>query len=168
MYTQSNEKTIRTIWTTIRTIWTTACKTLFYILPLQRSNTDSMYLFLDDVGENGRSGGESPNRHGEPKTKKLDMNINSLLSADANISVVIFVADLKEFALCVVTEAMAAKEAEKKEEKYLTPDDVADMVGVSKNTLWRWEKEKYLIPIKVGRKSRYKLSDVKSILEGRG
>ena len=95
------------------------------------------------------------------------MNINSLLNSDANISVVVSVADLKEFALCVVTETMAAME-EKTEERYLTPDDVADMVGVSKNTLWRWEKEKYLIPIKVGRKSRYKLSDVKSILEGRG
>ena len=54
--------------------------------------------------------------------------------------VMVSVADLKEFALNVVAEAMAAKEAEKKEEKYLTPDDVADMVGVSKNTLWRWEK----------------------------
>ena len=135
---------------------------------MQRSNTDSKYLFLDDVGENGRSGGESSNRHGEPKTKKNNMNINELINTDANISVVVSVADLKEFALNVVAEAMAAKEAEKKEEKYLTPDDVADMVGVSKNTLWRWEKEKYLIPIKVGRKSRYKLSDVKSILEGRG
>ena len=89
------------------------------------------------------------------------------MNSDANISVVVSVADLKEFALNVVTEAMAAME-EKTEERYLTPDDVADMVGVSKNTLWRWEKEKYLIPIKVGRKSRYKLSDVKSILEGRG
>ena len=96
------------------------------------------------------------------------MNINELINTDANISVVVSVADLKVFALCVVTEAMAAKEAEKKEEKYLTPDVVADMVGVSKNTLWRWEKEKYLIPFKIGRKSRYKLSDVKSILEGRG
>ena len=95
------------------------------------------------------------------------MNINELINTDANISVVVSVADLKEFALCVVTEAMAAME-EKTEERYLTPDVVADMVGVSKNTLWRWEKEKYLIPIKVGRKSRYKLSDVKSILEGRG
>lgn len=65
MHTQSDERTIRTI-------WTTACKALFYTLPLQRSNTDSMYLFLDDVGENGRSGGESSNRHGEPKTKKID------------------------------------------------------------------------------------------------
>ena len=95
------------------------------------------------------------------------MNINSLLNVDTNISVMVSVADLKEFALTVVAEAIAAKEAEKKEEKYLTPDDVVDMLGVSKNTLWRWEKESYLIPIKVGRKSRYKLSDVKSLLEGR-
>ena len=96
------------------------------------------------------------------------MNIKELINTDANISVVVSIADLKEFALNVVAEAMAAKEAEKKEERYLTPDVVADMAGVSKNTLWRWEKEKYLIPIKVGRKARDKLSDVKSILEGRG
>lgn len=77
----------------IRTIWTTAWQDVIYTLPLQRSNTDSMYLFLDDVGENGRSGGESPNRHGEPKTKKFIMQLNSLLSADANISVVVSIAD---------------------------------------------------------------------------
>lgn len=100
------------------------------------------------------------------------MNIASLIESEANVQIVVTLSDLKEFALTIVSEAMAAmeaaKEAEKKEERYLTPDVVADMVGVSKNTLWRWEKEKYLIPIKVGRKSRYKLSDVKSILEGRG
>ena len=53
------------------------------------------------------------------------MNINELINTDANISVVVSVADLKEFALCVVTEAMAAME-EKTEERYLTPDDVAE------------------------------------------
>lgn len=96
------------------------------------------------------------------------MNIASLIESEANVQIVVTLSDLKEFALAVDSEVMEAKEAEKKEERYLTPDDVADMVGVSKNTLWRWEKEKYLIPFKVGRKSRYKLSDVKSILEGRG
>lgn len=94
------------------------------------------------------------------------MNIDELIKTGANVQVVVTLADLKEFALNVVAETMAAKEAEKKQEKYLTPDDVADMVGVSKNTLWRWERDKYLIPIKVGRKSRYKLSDVNKILEG--
>ena len=95
------------------------------------------------------------------------MNIASLIESEANVQIVVTLSDLKEFALAVASEVIADKEAEKKEERYLTPDVVADMVGVSKNTLWRWEKEKYLIPFKVGRKSRYKLSDVKSILEGR-
>ena len=92
------------------------------------------------------------------------MNIASLIESEANVQIVVTLSDLKEFALTVASEVMAAKE----EYRYLTPDDVSEMLGVSKNTLWRWEKEKYLIPIKVGRKSRYKLSDVKSILEGRG
>ena len=92
------------------------------------------------------------------------MNIASLIESEANVQIVVTLSDLKEFALAVASEVMAAKE----EYRYLTPDDVADMLGVSKNTLWRWEKEKYLIPFKIGRKSRYKLSDVKSILEGRG
>lgn len=94
------------------------------------------------------------------------MNIASLIESEANVQIVVTLSDLKEFALTIVSEAMAAKEAEKKEEKYLTPDVVADMVGVSKNTLWRWEKEKYLIPIKFGRKSFYKQSDINKILEG--
>lgn len=68
------------------------------------------------------------------------MNIASLIESESNVQIVVTLSDLKEFALTIVSEAMAAKEAEKKEEKYLTPDDVADMVGVSKNTLWRWKK----------------------------
>lgn len=94
------------------------------------------------------------------------MNIASLIESESNVQIVVTLSDLKEFALTIVSEAMAAKEAEKKEEKYLTPDDVADMVGVSKNTLWRLVKKKYLIPIKFGRKSFYKQSDINKILEG--
>lgn len=94
------------------------------------------------------------------------MNIASLIESEANLQIVVTLSDLKEFALTIVSEAMAAKEAERKEEKYLTPDEVADMVGVSKNTLWRWEKNGYLIPIKFGRKSFYKQSDINKILEG--
>ena len=67
-----------------------------------------MWAKMAEVGENPQTDTESQ------KQKKLEMNINSLLSADANISVVVSIADLKEFALNVVAEAMAAKEAEKK------------------------------------------------------
>ena len=92
------------------------------------------------------------------------MNIASIIESEANVQIVVTLSDLTEFALAVATEVMAAKE----EYRYLTPDDVSEMLGVSKNTLWRWEKEKYLIPFKIGRKSRYKQSDIDKIMEGRG
>lgn len=94
-------------------------------------------------------------------------NIERLLEMSDSISVNVSVADLKEFALAVANEVMAARQAEREEEKYLSPDEVAEMMGVCTNTLWRWNTQKYLCPVKVGRKSRYKLSDVKRVMEGR-
>lgn len=94
-------------------------------------------------------------------------NISKLLEVSDNISVTVTLADLKEFALAVVNEVMAARQAEREEEKYLSPDEVAEMMGVCTNTLWRWNTQKYLCPVKVGRKSKYKWSEVKKILEGR-
>lgn len=94
-------------------------------------------------------------------------NISKLLEISDEISVTVTLADLKEFALVIFNEAMAARQAEREEEKYLLPDEVAEMMGVCTNTLWRWNTQKYLCPVKVGRKSRYKWSEVKKILEGR-
>lgn len=101
------------------------------------------------------------------KKRRFTMKIKDLVVMGNNISVNVSVADLKEFALAVANEVMAARQAEREEEKYLSPDEVADMVGVCTNTLWRWNTQKYLCPVKVGRKSRYKLSDVKRVMEGR-
>lgn len=96
------------------------------------------------------------------------MNLKQLLIANCQVSVTVSLADLKEFALSVVNDTMEAqKNAQSVEEKYLSPDEVAQMMGVNKNTLWRWGRNSYLVPIKAGRKSRYRLSDVKAILEGR-
>lgn len=94
-------------------------------------------------------------------------NISKLLEISDEISVTVTLADLKEFALTVANEVLAARQAEREEEKYLSPDEVAEMMGVCTNTLWRWNTQKYLCPVKVGRKSRYKLSDVKRVMEGR-
>ena len=51
-------------------------------------------------------------------------------------------------------------------ETYPSVDQVAKMLGVDKTTLWRWARKGYLTPIEVGGKRRYKMSDVKRILEG--
>ena len=122
-----------------------------------------------DVGESGRGREFCPviTESHIYLSKERMANIHTLLEMGNNISVNVSVADLKEFALAVANEVMAARQAEREEEKYLSPDEVAEMVGVCTNTLWRWNNDKYLCPVKVGRKSRYKLSDVKRIMEGR-
>ena len=52
-----------------------------------------------------------------------------------------------------------------KEEKYLTVDQVAKLLDVTKPTLWRWNKEGILKSAKVGNKVRYKESEVNKLLE---
>lgn len=56
---------------------------------------------------------------------------------------------------------------EANEESYPTVDEVATMLSVGKTTLWRWAKQKYLTPVEIGGKRRYKMSDVKRLLEGK-
>ena len=51
-------------------------------------------------------------------------------------------------------------------ETYPSPDQVAKILDVDKSTLWRWRKQGYLIPIEVGGKRRYRMIDVRRILEG--
>ena len=92
------------------------------------------------------------------------MNLKDLLSVGANVAITITPTDLKEFALYLIDEYQAARNQETKPETYLTPDDVASELGVSTNTLWRWQRIGYLMPVKVGRKSLYKRSEVDSLL----
>ena len=51
-------------------------------------------------------------------------------------------------------------------ETYPSRDKVMEMLGVCEATLWRWAKNGYLVPLNVGGKRRYRMSDVKRILEG--
>lgn len=89
-----------------------------------------------------------------------------LASTNANISLTVSVEDLKEFALFLIDEAQTARATERKPEEYLTPKEVAGKLGVSENTLWRWNKSKYLCHVKLGRKPFYRKSDLAKIMEG--
>lgn len=91
------------------------------------------------------------------------MKLEELLKSNSNVQVVVNLVDLK-FALSLIDEAQAAKK--EPEEKYLTADETAELLGVNKPTLWRWRKEGLLIPFHVGRKIRYNKSDVINFMEG--
>ena len=95
---------------------------------------------------NGRSEGNSLNGRREPQPLiNKDMMIKELLASNenANISVTVSVADLKEFAMFLIDEVQTAKAVEQKPEEYLTPQEVAEKLKVSTNTLWRWNNTKY-------------------------
>jgi hypothetical protein len=49
-------------------------------------------------------------------------------------------------------------------ETYPSPEQVAKILDVDKSTLWRWRKQGYLIPIEIGGKRRYRMSEVNKIL----
>ena len=49
-------------------------------------------------------------------------------------------------------------------ETYPSRQKVAEILDVDLSTLHRWSKQGYLVPIEVGGKRRYRMSDVKKIL----
>lgn len=59
-------------------------------------------------------------------------------------------------------------EAQHKEEKYLTAEETAQMLGVDKSTLWRWSKCGYLPKCTWGGKVRYRLSDIEDLMNKKG
>lgn len=83
------------------------------------------------------------------------------------MNITINAGQLKEFAEYIVR--LTRQELEKqvndaKSETYLSRGEVVEMLSVDKSTLWRWAKRDYLKPIEVGGKRRYRMSDVKRIL----
>ena len=85
------------------------------------------------------------------------MSIHEILADGSNnISITVGISDLKEFGLSLIEEGRAMGRAERVQETYLTPDEVAKMLGVSKSTLWRWNKNGYLKHTKCGCRPFYK------------
>lgn len=65
----------------------------------------------------------------------------------------------------VLLTANNEREQQEQEPEYLTTDKTAERLQVNRSTLWRWNRDKYLCPVKVGRKSLYRLADVERILK---
>ena len=93
------------------------------------------------------------------------MNIFNLIESGANVAITVTPTDLKEFALNIIEQAQMAK-AKEEPEQYLSTNEASKTLKVSINTLWRWNKEKYLCPIKVGHRSVYRLSEITKLMEG--
>jgi len=101
------------------------------------------------------------------------VELNLLLSNPELASSVVIqttVSDLLMFAdsLMARTTKMATDATNAaKNERYLSQEEVCNMLGVCLATLWHWKKKNYLVPTKVGAKVRYKLSEVTNILNSK-
>jgi hypothetical protein len=100
----------------------------------------------------------------------MDINLNDLLKSGGNITVAISITDLR----LILNEAIQDTRREleeivisEKAETYPTPKQVSEILNVDTSTLWRWKKRSYLVPIEIGGKRRYRMSDVKALLNGR-
>ncbi|MGN1258570.1 MAG: helix-turn-helix domain-containing protein [Candidatus Limisoma sp.] len=96
-----------------------------------------------------------------------DKNLITLAEQFPNLQVTISLSDLitANRQLVEMTRAELEKQiTDANTETYPSVDKVCEILGVVKSTLWRWEKKGVLVPIKVGGKNRYKMSDVRQLL----
>ena len=84
-----------------------------------------------------------------------------------DISVNIKLSDLLETFRQLAEEIYEAHEREKavKEEDYLVSrEEVMKLLGVSPSTLWRWQKENYLKPVRQGVKVKFHKRDIDALM----
>ncbi len=96
-----------------------------------------------------------------------NIQLTGLIKSGANIALTINAADLKAVVSSIVREerAQVAKEiAEQNESATLTRRQAAKALNVTLSTLWRWDKEGYLKPVKIGTKVLYRQCDIDNIL----
>lgn len=92
----------------------------------------------------------------------MDYQIVSALQRGNNvIKIELSLDDLHSFADHLVEKTInKAKEELNNEDALLTKKEVMDTLGISDTTIWHWNKNHYLHPIKIGRKVMYKKSDI--------
>lgn len=51
-------------------------------------------------------------------------------------------------------------------ETYVSRKKAMEILGKGSTTLWRWKKMGYLVPVACGAVDRYRMSDIRRIMEG--
>ena len=98
------------------------------------------------------------------------MEIKDILTSGANVNITISANDLREFLTEIskqVAEKEKAAEAARNDVEMLNQAQVCSYLGVSKATVWRWEKIGYLKPsTRMGARPMYIKTDVERIKRG--
>lgn len=85
------------------------------------------------------------------------------------LQVSITLGELVEANRLLIAEAkreLEQKIADSKAETYVSRAQAMQILGKGSTTLWRWKKLGYLVPVTVGAIDRYRMSDIRRIMEG--
>ena len=97
------------------------------------------------------------------------VNLLEVAKQFPDMSITVRLEDLMEANRSLLAELLEQESLERekrsKEETCLTRDQVMDMLNISPTTLWRWMKQKYLVPIEIGAKRLYLRSEVERLLK---
>lgn len=87
--------------------------------------------------------------------------IKDLITENTNVSITMTEAQLEAYSVNLINMVLEAKQTPK--EELLTKKEAIDYLKVSGQTLWRWEKAGYLVPVRLGDKIMYRVDDLKNI-----
>jgi excisionase family DNA binding protein len=97
------------------------------------------------------------------------MNLKNLIEdGSSNISVTVTLSVLKDFADYIISQTKKELEDalwQQNQEKYISAKQACELLDINNSTLWRWVTKKYLSPIAVGGKRRYKMSDINRMFQ---
>lgn len=68
---------------------------------------------------------------------------------------------------CLILAQYGKDPSQEENDKLLSTNQVMARLGKNRSTLWRWEKNNYLRPVKVGGLNYYKESEIKEIEDRR-
>ena len=115
-----------------------------------------------------QDGDFNPNDDGRLFAKQL---VTAISRGEKHISLTLtgksILALARELSQCILVENATKASKEKDDDALLTKKEVMERLGVSSTTLWNWENDRYLLPVKVGRKVFYRLSDINQLLGGK-
>ena len=101
---------------------------------------------------------------------KYLLDIEKLITENPNVIFQVTGADLKAFAdqLLIGAKAIAMQEAEDAaNNKLLSVEEAAELLSVSKMTLYRWDKNDVLKRVEIGGQRRYRKSDIDRLIGGK-
>ena len=97
--------------------------------------------------------------------------LNLIESGQTNLIIQVRGEDLLKFTEDVMERAAENErkriENEREREILIPKEKVMSMLDVCSTTLWNWEKDNYLVPVKAGRKVMYRKTDIDELLKVR-